>query len=421
VDTFIGLVESRGGFPIRAQGDVIFFYAASQTWDAEDDAHSEEDFDPARRREPITVAGDFNQWDPAATPLQSEGFGVFHARVPFAPRETRSRYKFIARDAQDTPVWFSDPLSRRFLFDENGRISLIKPGLDENGLSAGHLEWIRSVPSARLGRARPIYLYLPPGYEDQPQARYPVLYMHDGNNLFDPAFPRANGSWEADGTADALIAQNRVRPFIIVGIPNNEFRMDEYTHVPDIIDGQTMGGAGRDYAFYVAEELKPLIDARLRTLPGRADTAVLGSSLGGLISFAIAYWYPDIFGFAGGMSSTFGWGRIGASNDLLEDWYAAEDLASRGQVYYLDSGGGLLQGASCADPNANWSDNYCETLAFRDMLVSRGIDIFPDDPDADPLTPSDINIYHWHEPGAPHAESAWAARLHRPLRLFFRP
>ncbi len=146
---------------------------------------------------------------------------------------------------------------------------------------------------------------------------------------------------------------------------------------------------------------------------------MLGSSLGGLISFAIAYWYPDVFGFAGGMSSTFGWGRIGADNDLLQDWYAAEDLAARQQVYYLDSGGGFVQGESCTDPDAQWRDNYCENNSLPRLLVSKGINTFPDDPDADPLTPENINIYHWHEVGAPHNESAWAARLHRPLRLFF--
>lgn len=419
VETFIQLVENRGGFPIRTQGEVIFFYVASSVWDVEDDAHSDEDFDPQKRREPITVAGDFNDWDSETVILQSENLGVYHARLSFIPRETRSRYKFVARNDQNELIWFSDPLSRRFLFDENGRISLIHSGIDENGFATGHLEWIREVPSQRLHRTRSIYLYLPPHYEDQPHKQYPVLYMHDGNNLFDTAFPRANGSWEVDETADALIQQRLVRPFIVVGIPNNEYRMDEYTHVTDIIEGQTMGGQGRDYAFYITEELKPVIDARYRTLPERTHTAVLGSSLGGLISFAIAYWYPDVFGWVGGMSSTFGWGRIGADNDLLQDWYAVEDLIMRNQVYYLDSGGGLVQGTSCVDPIAQWRDNYCETIAFRDMLVSKGINTFPDDPDANPLTPENINIYHWHEMGAPHNESAWANRLHRPLRLFF--
>ena len=248
VEKFIQLVESRGGFPIRTQREVIFFYVASSVWDVEDDAHPEEDFDPQKRREPITVAGDFNNWDSETVILQSENLGVYHARVSFIPHETRSRYKFAARNDQNELIWFSDPLSRRFLFDENGRISLIQSGIDENGIAAGHLEWIREVPSQRLNRTRSIYLYLPPHYEDQPQEHYPVLYMHDGNNLFDAAFPRANGSWEVDETADALIQQGLVRSFIVVGIPNNEYRMDEYTHEPDVIEGQTMGGQGRDYA-----------------------------------------------------------------------------------------------------------------------------------------------------------------------------
>lgn len=149
-------------------------------------------------------------------------------------------------------------------------------------------------------RTRSIRLYLPPDYETS-EERYPVLYMHDGQNLFDQATAFA-GEWEVDETLNKLHQEGRKVP-IVVGIDNgSNHRIAEYT--PWANQGYG-GGDGDLYAEFIVETLKPYIDEHYRTLPEREHTAVMGSSLGGLISFYIAHKYQDIFGMAGVFSPSF--------------------------------------------------------------------------------------------------------------------
>lgn len=151
-----------------------------------------------------------------------------------------------------------------------------------------------------LQRKRQIRLYLPPGYATSTK-RYPVLYMHDGQNLFDDATAYA-GEWKVDETLDALAREGRLEA-IVVGIDNGgEKRMTEL----NAWDHPEFGRAeGRAYTDFIVKTLKPLIDARYRTLPGRNDTAILGSSMGGLAShYAIAQ-YPQVFGKAGVFSPAY--------------------------------------------------------------------------------------------------------------------
>lgn len=411
INAFVTAVEAGQGFPFRDGASYVFVYVRTSTWDVEDDRNTAEDFFADRRQEPIRLAGAHNAWSTTANPLSAEGYDFFHLALPIA-QPARSGYKFVSRDGGGGDVWFSDPLSRRFDYDNNGRISLVL-----GGPAQGHLEWIRAVHATQLGNDRTVYLYLPPGYEGG-TASYPVLYMHDGQNIFDAAQPSsAPASWDVDAVMEREIAAGHLSPGIIVGVPNNADRFSEYTHVPDDVGTGALGGAADDYADFLALDLKPLIDRRYRTSPGRATTGVLGSSLGGLVSFEIGLVYPTTFRFIGGLSSTFGWGRIGLSNETMVERYArTSSLAAADQVYYLDSGGG--PGGGCA--SGGGADNYCETIAMRDLLVSRGIATFPDNPDQTPLTPAGIDILHWWEPSAPHNEAAWSARVHRALWLFFR-
>jgi predicted alpha/beta superfamily hydrolase len=417
VATFVALAESREGFPLVGAERVVFVYVRSAQYDREDDARPEEDFNPGRRREPVRVAGDFNNWDGAAAELQRESGDFFHRSFKMiVAADDRWRYKLVAKDSTGEDVWFSDPLSRRFDFDENGRISIVR-----GGDAQGHLETVREVVSQSLGIARDVYLYLPRGY-DFGTDRYPVLYMHDGNNLFDTGQPNsAPGTWDVDAVSEAETGAGRVREHLIVGIPNNANRMGEYTHVKESIDGQALGGDGDKYARFVVQELKPLVDARYRTRREREHTAILGSSLGGLISFYIGLKHPEVFKYVGGMSSSFWWGSE-LGNPTMTDLYAgAADLSTRGQVFYLDSGGGPPLDGCSMEARREGSDNYCDTLRMKAALEAKGIDTYPDDPNAPLLQPENIDIFHWHEPGAEHNEAAWNARMFRPLRLFFRP
>lgn len=410
VREFIDRVEAQDGFPIRRPGGgFIFAYLRTPELDAEDDREAQEDFDPTHRLEPIRVAFDLTDLNANAEALEPRHRDFYSAEVSL-PSPEGQRYRFVAKDDQGRDWFYSDPLSRRFEFDLNGRFSLVRGAGD-----VAHLEWIRRVHAAQLNVDRSIYVYVPPGYDLGTDA-YSVLYMHDGNNLFDPALPRSApaGTWNVHGVMSQQLQGGHVRPGLIVGIPNTDARFDEYTHVPDDI-GEVVGGRADEYADFIVSDLKPMIDARYRTRPDRVNTGVMGSSLGGLVSFHIGLRHPTVFGFVGGLSSTFIWGRVGLANEtMLERYRATSGLAAQNQIFYLDSGGG--PNPTCPDGR----DNYCEALEMRDLLVAAGIDRFPLDPDASPLS-ANTNIMHWWTPNAPHNEGAWSARVHRPLRLFFRP
>ena len=151
-----------------------------------------------------------------------------------------------------------------------------------------------------LDRKRQVRLYLPPGYATSTK-RYPVLYMHDGQNLFDEATAYA-GEWKVDETLDALAKEGKLE-LIVVGIDNGgEKRMTELNAWRNERFGMP---EGREYTDFVVKTLKPLVDARYRTLPGREHTAIMGSSMGGLAShYAIAQ-YPQVFAKAGVFSPAY--------------------------------------------------------------------------------------------------------------------
>ncbi len=152
-----------------------------------------------------------------------------------------------------------------------------------------------------LNRSRTIRLYLPPSYASAPERRYPVIYMHDGQNLFDAATAYA-GEWEVDETLNALAASTGFEA-IVVGIDNGAaLRMKELSPV----DHPRIGTAeGPLYLSFIVEVLKPLIDRSYRTLPDAAHTAMIGSSMGGLISHAALQRYPEVFGRFGILSPSY--------------------------------------------------------------------------------------------------------------------
>lgn len=151
-----------------------------------------------------------------------------------------------------------------------------------------------------LNRERTVRLYLPPGYE-QSKRRYPVLYMHDGQNLFDDA-TSYSGEWGIDETLNEL-ARSRGLELIVVGIDNGG---SERIHELNPFDNPEFGkGQGQEYTAFIVEVLKPWIDQHYRTRPERRHTAIMGSSMGGLISgYAISH-YPLVFGKAGIFSPAY--------------------------------------------------------------------------------------------------------------------
>lgn len=164
---------------------------------------------------------------------------------------------------------------------------------------------IHRIASRILGGPRNLRIWLPPGYDDDPAARYPVLYMHDGQNCFDRAISAFGEEWEIDETLTRLIGENAIAPLIVVGIDNaGENRIKEYTYVADSEHG---GGDGAKYAEFLLKEVRPLVEEKFRVRTGPVDTYIGGSSLGGLVSLEIARRNPGIFGGVIAMSPSLWW------------------------------------------------------------------------------------------------------------------
>jgi len=165
-----------------------------------------------------------------------------------------------------------------------------------------------------LSNGRALTVFLPPGYDEQTEHRYPVLYMQDGQNLFDPQKAFAGEPWRVDRTAASLIESGRIQPFIIVGVDHTESeRIDEYTPTHD----RKRGGGGADaYGRLLIEEAKPLIDSKFRTSPDAVHTGLAGSSLGGLVSLYLAVKHPRVFGMAAAMSPSVWWDRRSILRDV---------------------------------------------------------------------------------------------------------
>jgi len=177
----------------------------------------------------------------------------------------------------------------------------------------GTIRFHGAVPSRHVA-ARNVEVWLPPGYE-RGTARYPVLYMHDGQNVFAPATSYFGVDWAVDETMTRLIAERRVRPAIVVAVWNTPARSAEYMPrraldlLPDSVRRDPRARAQLDsvrsdgYLRFLVEELKPFVDRTYRTRPGPADTFVMGSSMGGLISAYALTEYPQVFGGAGCVST----------------------------------------------------------------------------------------------------------------------
>ncbi len=203
------------------------------------------------------------------------------------------------------------------------------------------------MPSAYVAR-RNVDVWLPPSYGKDPAKRYPVLYMHDGQNLFDPATSYGNVDWAVDEVMTSLIEKGVVREAIVVGVWNTPKRRDEYMpqrpvqgkikfNVPGAEDLDAADIVSDRYLEFLVKELKPFIDATYRTLPGQADTIVMGSSMGGLISQYAMSQYPDVFGGAGCVSTHWP-----AGNGIALDDFAAHLPDPATHKYWFDYGTATL-------------------------------------------------------------------------------
>lgn len=192
--------------------------------------------------------------------------------------------------------------------DDVGPVSIVRGDEEPGARLTGRFDLLHHFRSPALGTARRVSIYLPPGY-DTSAARYPVLYLQDGQNLFDPGRAFVPGQdWGLDETAEALIHDGRMAPLILVGVDHGGTnRIEEYTPTCDA--RRRVGGRLAAYRAFLVDELKPWIDARYRTRPDAASTGLGGSSLGGLAAVAIALARPDVFGRLAALSPSLWWDR----------------------------------------------------------------------------------------------------------------
>ena len=248
---------------------------------------------------------------------------------------------------------------------------------------------LRDFRSRFLPDPRDIFLYLPEAYLTEAHRHFPVFYLHDGQNLFDPHRAFIPGhTWRANSTTDDLTAAGLIEPVILVGIANTGIqRMPEYT--PDR-DPRLGGGQGALYAKLLIDDLKPKIDADYRTLPDASNTALGGSSLGGLISLAIGLQHPGIFGKLAVMSPSVWW------NDRSILRLVSNTNPRPNLRIWLDMG--MAEGLN----------HLRDTDLLHTRLLTRGWH-------------DGVDLAYLRVPDAQHNEDAWADRFGQALQFLFPP
>lgn len=185
------------------------------------------------------------------------------------------------------------------------------------------------MPQFEDGRRRTIRVWTPPNYKKNGKILYPVIYMHDGQNLFDDATSFA-GEWHIDETITALVEAKLSKGYIVVGIDNSERRLIEYLPAWD----ETLDAEGDLYGRFIVETLKPFIDSEFLTRVEKEYTMIAGSSMGGLISFYIGLSYPEVFGKVGAFSPSFHMGKKQGRRAFIDSLEISEDMPR----LYMDAG-----------------------------------------------------------------------------------
>lgn len=250
--------------------------------------------------------------------------------------------------------------------------------------NTGTVKVIKGFPVPELETTRDLFLYLPPGYE-MSDARYPVLYMHDGQNIFDLGLA-PYGAWHIDETLDQLHENQQTGGIIVVGIENGkDSRPHEYVPWPDPMG---FGGKGERYMEFLVHTLKPYIDTNYRSLPGREHTAVSGSSLGGYISLCAGLKYQDIFGRIGAFSTVL---NLGDEGELLLR-FIRETGKQHDMRIYLDIG----------EQELDFPGVVRDNQRLYETLMSAG------------FSPSELALTI--DPEGTHNEAAWRRRFPQAFR-----
>jgi predicted alpha/beta superfamily hydrolase len=258
----------------------------------------------------------------------------------------------------------------------------------------GNIQEHHEFPSRILRNQRNVLVYLPQGYRRFTRRRHPVLYLHDGQNVFDAATAFSHVEWGVDETAHRLVRQKLMEPAIIVAIDNTgDNRIHEYAPSRGVISAtgkrkKRSRGLARHYGRFLTEELKPFIDHTYRTRPEREATGLAGSSLGGLVTMALGLWFPNVFSRLGVMSPSVWW------DDQIIVRMVEEMEYKLPLKIWLDTG--------------THEEGWERARALRDALVEKGWKLYDD-------------LQYLEVEGGEHTEGAWAARVDPMLRYLFPP
>jgi predicted alpha/beta superfamily hydrolase len=266
--------------------------------------------------------------------------------------------------------------------------------MDDNHTLTGNIEQHPAFASRLLRNERDVLVYLPRGYRRSTRRRYPVLYLHDGQNVFDAATAFNGVEWNVDESAQRLTNRRLMEPIIIVAVANRgEERIHEYAPTRGVIDSsgkrkKRSRGLLRNYGRFLIEELKPFIDRQYRTRPEGEFTGLGGSSLGGLATLALGLWFPEIFQRLAVMSPSIWW-------DDCVIYRLVDELEEKPPLkIWLDTG----------TNEPGWE----RARVLRDKLVERGWRVYDD-------------LQYVEVEGADHSEGAWAFRFEAVLRFLFPP
>ncbi len=344
-------------------------------------------------------------WDAAGLALQHKEDGKWHGTaevlsgIGYGYKITRGTWGTVETDAAGSPI-----PDRTLQVPGAQTVDLTVAEWVDHGKAipgritlTGDIRLLKNFHSNILKNDRTLILYLPPGYDQHPEARYPVLYMQDGQNLFDESTSFAGVEWRMDEAAQKLIANDEVNPFIIVGIYNTPDRTAEFTPPPMVTANST--ARGDLYARFIVEGIKPYIDKTYRTQADRAHTLIGGASMGGLISLYTAQTHPETFG---GIVVLSPWLRLNDTK-LLAFW-PGDGRWLRNERIYSDMG--TAPGNNGANYPGGASAAIADGKDFAVALQSAG------------LQPDKDFIFRQIEDGH-HDEASFGAEIESVLRWIF--